>query len=102
MKSTHFYVSKVMFKKWGKKWGLRCDTKKLPFEDFIVTTEQATLGLKKPKANRLRNDVVGILKHARPRQPNINAEERKTLKVLASNKKITVQPADKRKVNVVI
>ena len=77
---------------------------KLPFEDFVVAiyTEQATVGLKEAKANILRNDVLGILTNARPPQPNINAEERKALKDLASNKEITILPADKRKTTVVM
>ena len=75
---------------------------KLPVEDFVVATEQAILSLKEPKANLLRNDVLGILKNARPPQPNINAEERKAMKDLASNKDITILPADKGKATVIM
>ena len=75
---------------------------KLPVEEFVVATELASVGLSAPKANLLRNDVVGILKNAKAPPSNVTSKERRALKDLAADKDITIVPADKGKATVVL
>ena len=67
--------------------------KEIPVIEIITATEQACYLMKnKNNADRLRGDVVNILKRAKPPMPNISAEELQ----------IIILPVDKGRVSVVM
>ena len=69
--------------------------KQIPIEQYIVATEQACSMLPQTEAERLRADMKGNLKSAKPPKSNISKEKRNALKSLGKNETIITLPAEK-------
>ena len=70
---------------------------KIPVHEYVIGVESACriLGLETHDAARLRADCTRIIKNAKPPTPNITAEEQEALKSLSKDNNITILPADK-------
>ena len=74
----------------------------IPVEEFVVATEKASFSLKPEDADRLRADVVNVLRRARPAVSNISKDERKALSSLKKENSIQILPADKGRATVIM
>ena len=75
---------------------------KIPVNEFILATEQATWKLPQEEGDTLRAEITGLLKSAKLPPSNLCKEERKAVKELGKDKSILILPADKGKATVVI
>ncbi|XP_072041389.1 uncharacterized protein [Amphiura filiformis] len=75
---------------------------KIPYEDYIVATEQACRKLPSNEATVLRSEISGALRNARPPKSNITAEERRAIQDLKKEDSILILPADKGKATVLM
>ncbi|XP_072047007.1 uncharacterized protein [Amphiura filiformis] len=75
---------------------------KIPYEEYIVATEQACHKLSNNEATVLRSEIAGVLRNARPPKSNISAEERRAIQDLKKEESILVLPADKGKATVLM
>ena len=75
-----------------------------PVDDYIIGTESACklIGQDSKQAERIRSDVVKIIKHNNTPRSNITPGERKALHELAKDKDITILPADKGRAVVIL
>ena len=76
----------------------------LPYKDYVIGIESACrlIGPTTTEAETLRSDCVKILKNSPLPKPNISPKEREALKNLAMDKSITILPADKGRMTVVM
>ncbi|XP_072025296.1 uncharacterized protein [Amphiura filiformis] len=70
---------------------------KLPYEDYIVATEQACRKLPHNEATLLRSEMAGAMRSSKPPKSNITREERRAINELKNEKSVLVLPADKGK-----
>ena len=75
---------------------------KLPVNEIVASTELACQSLNHNAASRLRCDVTQVLKNAKLPKPNITLEQRKALDNLRKDGTITILPADKGRVTVIM
>ena len=75
---------------------------KLPVNEIVASTELACQSLNHNTASRLRCDVTQVLKNAKLPKPNITLEQRKALDNLRKDDTITILPADKGRVTVIM
>ena len=87
----------------GHGLGFAMTPDKIPYEDYIVLTEEATTKIKDPVAqDLLRNEAMGLLRAAKPMKQNLTKGERQALKELKANDSLIILPADKGKATVVM
>ena len=74
-------------------------TTKIPYMDIITATEASALKLeynkKEKEGQTLRQDVLRILKTAKPVQDNLTREQRNTIKEIKNDPNISIYPFDK-------
>jgi hypothetical protein len=70
--------------------------------DFIVATEQATWCLPPEQKDKLRVEITGILRSARPPKPNLTKAENTALDSIRKKRDIMVLPADKGRATVIM
>ena len=75
---------------------------KIPVNEIIVATEQATWCVSNEKKDSLRAEICGILKSAKRPNNNLTQNERHALKELQKEKSITILPADKGRATVIL
>ena len=75
---------------------------KIPVSEIIASTELACLSLDASTSSRLRSDVTKVLKTAKPPKPNITLPQRTALDSLKKDQNITILPADKGRVTVIM
>ena len=70
---------------------------KIPVHEYVIGVESAChlLGAQTHTAARLRADCTRIIRNAKPPTPNISTAEQEALKSLSKYKDITILPADK-------
>ena len=72
--------------------------KSIPFDDFVVATEEACQKIgHKGQAAALKAEVAEILREAKAPPSNLTMKERKAIKTLKENDEIVIVPADKGK-----
>ena len=76
--------------------------KKIPIEDYIVTTEMASTMMTKGEAAAMRAEVTEMLMKSKPPESNLKRNEWKALRELKRNKEIVILNADKGKCLVVM
>ena len=75
----------------------------IPFDDFVVATEEACRKIgHKGEAAALKAEVAEILKEAKAPPSNLTMKERKAIKTLKENDDIVIVPADKGKCTVIM
>ncbi len=74
----------------------------VPYEEYIVATEQACKKLPYNEAAILRSEIAGVLRSARPPKANITKEERRAVQELKKDDSILILPADKGKATVLM
>ena len=76
----------------------------IPTHEYIIGIESACrfIGPNTPEAARVRSDCVRILRAAKPPKPNITTDERAALRSLSKDKNITILPADKGRLVVIM
>ncbi len=74
----------------------------VPYEEYIVATEQACKKLPYNEATILRSEIAGVLRNARPPKANITKEERRAVQELKKDDSILILPADKGKATVLM
>ena len=77
---------------------------KVPTTDYIVSIESTLKDSKLPPdvTEKVRSEVVGVLRNCAPPSSNLNRKERMALKELQQDKDLTILPADKGKCLVVM
>ena len=72
---------------------------KIPYMDLVTTTEASALKLeyekKDKEAQTLRQDVLRVLKMAKPVKDNLTREQRKAIKEIKDDPNISIYPFDK-------
>lgn len=77
--------------------------KKIPFEEFILTTQLACdMTQDQGQKVALRNEVACILTSAKLPPSNITRQEKEAIKTLSKNSNITTLPADKGRTTVIL
>ena len=86
----------------NKGLNLATTIKQTPYLDLIAPIEDAALKISKAQADELRWKVSQALEKSKPPKPNISKSERLTIKSLLVDNNITILPADKGNVTVVM
>jgi len=73
-----------------------------PIEDMLTGVEKTILSLPVQKAEEARQETVRILKNSSRPSDNLKRTQRAALKTLKDNVKLTILPADKGNVTVVL
>ena len=77
-------------------------SRRIPVENFIIETEKACRFLEPDTADMLRNEVVDILRKAKPTQSDITKKEKDAITRLKQDISIQVLPADKGRATVIM
>jgi hypothetical protein len=73
-----------------------------PIQDVLAGVEKAVLSLPAEMADEARQETVRIIKYSSRPRDNLRKTERAALKSLKDNVNLTILPADKRNVTVVL
>ncbi|XP_047115698.1 uncharacterized protein LOC124795669 [Schistocerca piceifrons] len=76
--------------------------KLVPKEDIIEAVEASVRHVPQPEAEKIRQETVRVLAHAKHPMQNISEEERHAIKELKNNSQIVVTQADKGNATVVL
>ena len=77
--------------------GFAIANKDIPYDDYVVATQEASRWLPKGQGLALNAEITEILNKARPSKMNITEPEMRSLKRLRKDESIVVLPADKGK-----
>ena len=70
--------------------------------DIAAVVESVACKIEEEAADNLRGSICGIVRKARLPTPNLQKDERATLKVLKEDRNITILPADKGNATIVM
>ena len=75
---------------------------KIPVEDFILQSEEASISLPPAQRPAFRAEILTVLRNAKPPKSNITREDRQALKSLSKADDVLILPADKGRCTVVL
>jgi hypothetical protein len=75
---------------------------RIPAKDFLCGVEKAIVTLPEETADEIRQEAVRILKGSRQPKDNLTGAKRRALRSLKANDSLTILPADKGNIAVVL